>query len=79
MSALSALWRGICAWVVRNPQYKKLFGPSASARTIRPVAQIDCDFLSDTAYQDFALRQAAQTFPLSAQQELCANSSPRAQ
>ena len=49
LGTLPLLWRGICAWVARNPQYKKLFGPvSISKDYLKLSRKLIVDFLSDS-------------------------------
>ena len=48
LGTLPLLWRGICTWVARNPQYKKLFGPvSISKDYLKLSRKLIVDFLSD--------------------------------
>jgi hypothetical protein len=45
---LPLLWRGICVWISRNPQYKKLFGPvSISQDYLGMSRKLIVEFLSD--------------------------------
>ena len=38
-SSLMLLWKGICAYVARNPQYRVLFGPVSISNDYHPLSQ----------------------------------------
>ncbi len=63
-SALSLLWKGIGAYVVKNPRYARLFGPVSISADYHPVSQnLMVQFLRSRAYDSRLGRLVKATHP----------------
>lgn len=47
-SALQLLWKGVCRWVARHPQYRRLFGPVSISQDYHDISRrLMVDFFGD--------------------------------